>query len=71
MPVVSKLMDALTARYGDQEGQRVYYAMEGEGKGPFGPRGKYHDLHLAFAEKHGLAPVKGTKKPRRSGKRRG
>lgn len=68
MPIVQTVMDALTKRYGADEGQRVYYAMEAEGKGPFGPNGKYHDLHVAFAQKHGVAPLKGKKKPRPSKK---
>jgi hypothetical protein len=32
MPVNQKLMDKLKAEYGDEKGERVYYAMENEGK---------------------------------------
>lgn len=71
MPVVQTLMDALVARYGETQGKAAYYAMEGEGKGPFGPRGKYHALHQAFAAKHGLPAIEspGKRKPpaRRTG----
>lgn len=63
MPVVKKLMDNLTAQYGKGKGERIYYAMEAEGKGPFAPGAKHHDLHLAFAEKHGVPPIKGKKAP--------
>jgi hypothetical protein len=62
MPVVQKLMDNLVARYGKERGESVYYAMEGSGKGPFAPGGKHHDLHLAFAKKHGIEPVRTKKK---------
>lgn len=57
MPVVQKLMDSLKARYGEQQGERVYYAMEAEGKGPFGAKGKYHALHQGFASKHNLKAI--------------
>ena len=41
-PVVAKsLHDALLARYGEDEGQKVYRAMQLEQKGPFAPTGKY------------------------------
>lgn len=64
MPIIETLMNALTARYGRAEGERVYYAMEGEAKGPFGPNGKYHDLHVEWAMRNGVLPIEGTGKPR-------
>lgn len=75
MPVVQKLMSALQARYGEKQGESVYYAMEAEGSGPFGPRGKYHALHQSFASKHNLKAIEspGKKKPptrKAGGKRR-
>lgn len=74
MPVVKALMDNLVARYGKERGESVYYAMEGAGKGPFAPGGKHHDLHLAFAKKHGIEPVRAKKKAptsrRKSGPKR-
>lgn len=70
MPVVQKVMDALVARYGKDRGESVYYAMEGEGKGPFGPNGKYHAMHVDFAKAHGLKPI-GKKKAPTLRKRRG
>lgn len=65
MPVVEKLMKSLVDRYGEAEGKRVYYAMEAEGKGPFGPGGKYHQLHRDFAERNGVVS-QSVKKPRSS-----
>lgn len=65
MPIVQSLMNALTAKYGQVEGENVYYAMEASAKGPFAKGAKYHDLHLAFAEKHGLEPI-GEPAPRRT-----
>lgn len=62
MPIVQKLMDSLKARYGPKEGERVYYAMEAEGKGPFAPGAKHRDLHEAFVTKHGLSPAPAPKK---------
>lgn len=64
-------MDALVARYGRREGERAYYAMEAEGRGPFGPTGKYRDLHEAWAAKNDVrpsSPIPGKKKPRPSKK---
>ncbi len=64
MPVDEHLMASLKARYGDKRGESVYYAMEGEGKGPFGPKGKLHAQHEAFVEKHHWGEAPGTaKKP--------
>jgi len=63
MPVVKALMDNLVKQHGEAEGKRIYYAMEAEGKGPFGPKGKHRDLHEAFASKHGVSPTEGKKKP--------
>lgn len=66
MPIVETLMTSLVKRYGPDEGKRVYYAMEAEGKGPFSKNGKYRALHEAFAAKHGVAPIssKAKKKAR-------
>jgi hypothetical protein len=57
MPIVESLMTALVQKYGKVEAENVYYAMEASGKGPFAKGAKYHSLHLAFAEKHGLPPT--------------
>lgn len=57
MPIVESLMDDLVKRYGEDEGRRIYHAMEAEGKGPFGPKGKYRRLHEEWAARHGVAPV--------------
>lgn len=57
MPVVESLMKSLTSKYGVVEGENVYYAMEASARGPFAKGRKYHDLHLAFAERHGLPPI--------------
>ena len=70
MPIVQKLMTSLKARYGDYEGERIYYAMEAEGTGPFGKGKKHHDLHLAFLERNGVRPLD-TKKPRSSKRKAG
>lgn len=70
MPVVAELMSKLKARYGEKEGERVYYAMEASGKGPFAPGAKHHALHEAFVAKHHLAPLAGKRKaPASRGKR--
>jgi len=61
MPKNETLMRELKARYGDKKAEDVYWGMAGEGKGPFGPGGKYHDEHVTIAAKAGGAPV--TKKP--------
>lgn len=66
MPVVQSLMDNLVRQYGPEKGRHIYYAMEAEGSGPFGPGGKYRRLHEAFAERNGVPPSKATqgkKKP--------
>lgn len=63
MPIVESLMANLVKRYGPEKGERVYYAMEAEGSGPFAAGGKYHELHRAFAAKHGHPPLRGKKKP--------
>ncbi len=66
MPIIESLMADLVGRYGKKRGEDVYYAMEAEGKGPFGPKGKYRQLHESFARRHGVAPApKAKKKPRR------
>ncbi len=57
MPVVKSLMASLRSRYGAKKADRVYYAMEAEGKGPFAKGNKYHDLHVAYAEKLGQRPI--------------
>lgn len=63
MPIIQALMDNLVKRYGPKRGERIYYAMEAEGTGPFAAGGKYHNLHEEFAAKRGLTPLKGKKKP--------
>ena len=51
-PVVAKsLMADLIARYGAGNGQRIYFAMERERKGPFGEERKYD------AERRGIPPI--------------
>ena len=59
MPIVQKLMDSLVAKYGKEKGKQVYYSMEATGKGPFASGAKHHDLHLEFAKKNGVQPIKG------------
>lgn len=68
MPVVQSLMDNLVKRYGPEKGKRVYYAMEAEGKGPFGPKGKHRDKHEAFAARNGVTPAPASKKKAPGGK---
>jgi len=73
MPIVESLMLSLVRRYGKEKGQRIYYAMEAEGSGPFAKGAKHHDLHVAFAAKHGLSPntaIRHKKKPRSHKKRK-
>lgn len=65
MPIVESLMNSLVARYGRKQGEATYYAMEASGRGPFGPKGKYHALHQQFAAKHNLPAIE------RPGKRKG
>lgn len=62
MPIVEKLMNNLTARYGPEKGRNVYYAMEAEGKGPFAPGAKHRALHEDFAARNKVTPV-GKNKP--------
>ena len=69
MPVVQSLMDKLVGQYGKDKGERVYYAMEASARGPFAKGAKHHADHVAFAEKNGVAPVEGNKKPPAPGKR--
>lgn len=71
MPIVESLMSSLKKRYGDDEGERVYYAMEAEGSGPFGPRGKHHQLHKDWAKRNGVKPLSSTKKKARPRKKAG
>ena len=68
MPKNETLMAELKKRYGDKKGEDVYWGMAGEGKGPFGPKGKYHGEHEAIAAKAGGAPI--TKKPRPSSRKK-
>jgi hypothetical protein len=68
MPLNETLMAALEKRYGRKKAEEVYWGMAGEGKGPFGPRGKYRAEHEAIAAKAGGAPTAGKKKPRPSRK---
>lgn len=66
MPVVESLMASLTDKYGKVKGERVYYAMEASGKGPFAKGNKHHDKHVKFAKDRGLEPIERKKKtPRR------
>jgi hypothetical protein len=65
MPIVQSLMDKLIATYGEGRATSVYYAMEAEGSGPFARGAKYHDLHVAFADKHHLAPITTKKRPKK------
>jgi len=39
--------------------------MEAGGKGPFGPKGKYHYLHIAFADRNHVPPITKTAPPKR------
>lgn len=70
MPIVESLMRELVAKYGKEKGERVYYAMEASGKGPFAKGAKYGKLHEDFAAKHGVRPLEGKKKPAASSKKR-
>lgn len=67
MPLNETLMATLKKRYGEKKGEEVYWGMAGEGKGPFGPRGKYRAEHEAIAAKAGGPPAADTKKARRKG----
>lgn len=69
MPKNETLMAELRKRYGDKKAEDVYWGMVGEGKGPFGPKGKYRAEHEAVAGVAGGRPTKGKKKP--PAKRRG
>ncbi len=62
MPVIKSLMTSLRSRYGARKADRVYHAMEAEGSGPFAKGNKYHDLHVAYAEKLGVKPIERKKK---------
>ncbi|HEY6058632.1 MAG TPA: hypothetical protein VIV06_11400 [Candidatus Limnocylindrales bacterium] len=66
MPVVQSLMDNLVRQYGKEKGERVYYAMEAEGSGPFAAGGKYHALHQKRAHDNGVPAIEtpGKRKPR-------
>ena len=65
MPVVKKLMKSLRDRYGVKTGERVYYAMEAEAKGPFAHGNKHHAKHVKVAERLGQKPIKRKKTPSR------
>ena len=67
MPKNETLMRQLKARYGDEKGETIYWGMAGEGKGPFGPRGKYRAEHEAIAKRAGGPVTEGKKKPRPAG----
>ena len=74
MPVVQSLMSSLVERYGKQRGERIYYAMEAEGKGPFAKGGKYRKLHEDYTKRIGQRPLAGRKKaprPKARGRKRG
>jgi hypothetical protein len=62
MPVVDSLMASLVRQHGEDEGKRIYYAMEAAAQGPFAPGAKHYALHEAWARKNGVAPH--TKRPR-------
>lgn len=69
MPENATLLAELRRRYGEAKGEAVYWGMVGEAKGPFGPGGKYHYEHVAWAKRAGVAPLSaGKKKGRRSGR---
>lgn len=72
MPIHEALMAKLQAKYGRDEGERVYFALEAQGRGPFAPGASHRQDHLDFADRHGLTP-QGTRKPRppkKAGRRR-
>ena len=62
MPVVKALMSSLREKYGVKKGERIYYAMEAEGKGPFAKGNKHHDKHVAVANAAGVKPIERKKK---------
>ena len=64
MPINEKLMSKLQAQYGEREGKSVYFAMEAEGKGPFGAGKSMHGQHLDFAKRHGVDPISTPHRPR-------
>lgn len=70
MPKNEHLMADLRKRYGDRADE-VYWGMVGEGKGPFGPKGKYRAEHEAIAAKAGGEPTRGKKKAPTRRKRAG
>lgn len=70
MPKNQTLMDELVKRYGEKKAEEVYWGMAGEGKGPFGPRGKYRAEHEAIAAKAGGAPASDKRKPRPSSRKK-
>ncbi|RKX65235.1 MAG: hypothetical protein DRP42_05065 [Tenericutes bacterium] len=70
MPVVKALMGSLRKKYGVKTGERVYYAMEAEGKGPFAKGNKHHDLHVAYATKLGQKPIERKRKKQKQAKRK-
>lgn len=41
--VAKSMYRAMVERYGRVDGERIYFAMQAEQKGPFGPGAKYED----------------------------
>lgn len=70
MPVVKSLMSSLRKKYGVKKGERVYYAMEAEGKGPFASGNKHHAKHVAVANKAGTKPIKRSRKNQKQAKKK-
>ena len=62
MPIVKALMDSLRTRYGAKKAERIYHAMEAEGKGPFAKGNKYHSHHVEIARAAGVKPIERTRK---------
>jgi hypothetical protein len=71
MPFSKSLHDALVRRYGQGKGSMIHWSMIGEGKGPYGPGGKYHDEHLDWAARVGVPANEKPPAPKRRGARRG
>ncbi len=65
MPVVKSLMDNLVKRYGKERGERIYYAMEAEGSGPFAKGAKHHAAHVERSKKAGHGPTSAKSKARK------
>lgn len=68
MPENATLLAALRQRYGDQA-ESIYWGMAAEGKGPFGPEGKYRHEHEAIAARAGGPALGKRKAPPKRGSR--